>query len=120
GKGCVDNRGLHQPGNVGNQQPPASSIIVMPCATQAARRRPIAGGRAPYELDPGAAPAHDVTTNKWSGEASMKSRLCTAIAIAAGLSISGASAQPTNPIDAFLARAKKAAEFDFTGNLVRI
>src|SRR5262249_62095642 len=54
------------------------------------------------------------------GEPPMKSRLCTAIAIAAGLSISGASAQPTNPIDAFLARAKKAAEFDFTGTLVGI
>jgi len=49
----------------------------------------------------------------------MKSRLYTAIAIVTVLSISGASAQPNNPIDAFLARAKKAAEFDFTGTLVR-
>src|SRR5215470_1330471 len=49
----------------------------------------------------------------------MISRLFMAIAITAGLSISVASAQPNNPIDAFLARAKKAAEFDFTGTLVR-
>jgi len=52
----------------------------------------------------------------------MKFRLAAAIAIAAGLSITGASAQqqPTNPIDAFLARAKAAAGFDFTGTLVRL
>src|SRR5262245_35212333 len=49
-------------------------------------------------------------------------RLAATIALAAGLSITGASAQqqPTNPIDAFLARAKAAAGFDFTGTLVRV
>lgn len=49
----------------------------------------------------------------------MQSRLCAAIAIAAGLGVADARAQPTNPIDAFLARAKAAARFDFTGTLVR-
>ncbi len=50
----------------------------------------------------------------------MKSRLSAAIAIAIGLGMADASAQPTNPIDAFLARAKAAAGFDFTGTLVRL
>src|SRR5215472_14707589 len=51
----------------------------------------------------------------------MQFRLCTAIIIAASLSIAPASAQqPTNPIDAFLAGAKSAAQFDFTGTLARL
>jgi len=51
----------------------------------------------------------------------MNSRLYTAIIVAAGLSATSASAQqPTNPTDAFLARAKAAAQFDFTGTLARL
>src|SRR5262245_66619211 len=51
----------------------------------------------------------------------MQSRLYAAIIIAAGLSVAPASAQqPANPIDAFLARAKAAAQFDFTGTLARL
>ena len=51
----------------------------------------------------------------------MNSRLHMAIIVAAGLSVTPASAQqPTNPIDAFLARAKAAAQFDFTGTLARL
>ncbi len=50
----------------------------------------------------------------------MQHRLCAAIAIAAVLGSAPASAQPTNPIDAFLTRAKAAAKFDFTSLLVRI
>jgi metallo-beta-lactamase class B len=51
----------------------------------------------------------------------MRFRLCASIAIAASLAASTASAQqPTNPIDAFLARAKAAAQFDFTGTLARL
>jgi metallo-beta-lactamase class B len=50
----------------------------------------------------------------------MSLRLHTAI-IVAGLSVAPAAAQqPTNPIDAFLARAKAAAQFDFTGTLARL
>src|SRR5882757_9224613 len=69
-------------------------------------------------------PAHDVaalTRNKNNSlwRQLMKFRLGSAVAIALCLSISGASAQTTDPTDAFLARAKKAAEFDFTGTLVR-
>jgi len=51
----------------------------------------------------------------------MRFRLCASIAIAASLAASTASAQqPTNPIDAFLTRAKAAAQFDFTGTLARL
>jgi len=51
----------------------------------------------------------------------MQPRLCTAIIIAAGLSVAPASAQqPTNPTDAFLARAKAAAQFDYLGTLARL
>src|SRR5262252_9873142 len=51
----------------------------------------------------------------------MQSRLYAAIAVAAALSTTPASAQqPTNPTDAFLARAKEAAQFDFTGTLARL
>src|SRR5499426_4863339 len=51
----------------------------------------------------------------------MRFRLCASIAIAAALSAAPASAQqPTNPTDAFLARAKAAAQFDFLGTLARL
>src|SRR5262247_199171 len=51
----------------------------------------------------------------------MKPRLYAAIVVAAALSAAPASAQqPTNPTDAFLARAKAAAQFDFTGTLARL
>ena len=51
----------------------------------------------------------------------MQSRLCTAIIVSASLSIAPASGQqPTNPTDAFLARAKAAAQFDFLGTLARL
>lgn len=51
----------------------------------------------------------------------MNSRLRIAIIVAAGLSITPASGQqPANPTDAFLARAKAAAQFDFTGTLSRL
>jgi metallo-beta-lactamase class B len=51
----------------------------------------------------------------------MSLRLHMAIIIAASLSVAPAAAQqPTNPIDAFLARAKAAAQFDFTGTLARL
>src|SRR5262245_17060899 len=54
-------------------------------------------------------------------EDSMKSRAFAAIVVAASLNIGSASAQqPTNPIDAFLAGAKAAAQFDFTGTLARL
>src|SRR5262245_23836103 len=66
---------------------------------------------------------HDnANRTKLCGRVSMTVRLAATIALAAGLSIADASAQqqPTNPIDAFLARAKAAAGFDFTGTLVRL
>jgi metallo-beta-lactamase class B len=50
----------------------------------------------------------------------MKVIQCAAFAIAAGLSINAASAQPSNPADAFLTAAKSAAAFDFTGTLSRL
>src|SRR5258705_10752296 len=51
----------------------------------------------------------------------MQSRLFAAIVVAASLNVGGASAQqPDNPIDAFLAGAKAAAQFDFTGTLARL
>jgi metallo-beta-lactamase class B len=51
----------------------------------------------------------------------MRFRLCASIAIVASLTATAASGQqPTNPIDAFLARAKAAAQFDFTGTLARL
>ena len=51
----------------------------------------------------------------------MNSRLHMAIIVAAGLSVTPALAQqPTNPTDAFLARAKAAAQFDFLGTLARL
>jgi metallo-beta-lactamase class B len=51
----------------------------------------------------------------------MNSRLHMAIIVAVGLGVAPASAQqPTNPTDAFLARAKAAAQFDFTGTLARL
>src|SRR5499427_7385575 len=51
----------------------------------------------------------------------MQSRLYAAIAVAAALSTTPAAAQqPANPIDAFLAGAKAAAQFDFTGTLARL
>jgi len=50
----------------------------------------------------------------------MQYRLCATIVVAAGLSVTGASSQPANPVDAFLARAKEAAGFDFSGTLVRL
>jgi metallo-beta-lactamase class B len=42
------------------------------------------------------------------------------LAVVAGLGISDAIAQPTNPADAYLAAAKTAAGFDFTGTLARL
>ncbi len=51
----------------------------------------------------------------------MQSRLFAAIVVAAALSSAPAMAQqPTNQIDAFLAQAKAAAQFDFTGTLARL
>src|SRR5262245_40823902 len=51
----------------------------------------------------------------------MNRQLGMAIIIAAGLSITSASAQqPTNPTDALLGRAKTAAQFDFLGTLARL
>jgi metallo-beta-lactamase class B len=51
----------------------------------------------------------------------MQSRLFAATLIASALSTTPASTQqPANPIDAFLARAKAAAQFDFTGTLARL
>ena len=50
----------------------------------------------------------------------MKSFARAAIGLVAGLVVTDVSAQPRNPVDAFLARAKAAAQFDFTGTLVRV
>jgi len=51
----------------------------------------------------------------------MQSRLYAGIVLAAGLTVTPALAQqPTNPTDAFLARAKAAAQFDFLGTLARL
>jgi metallo-beta-lactamase class B len=50
----------------------------------------------------------------------MKNYICAAIMLAAGLGISGGSAQPAaNGIESHLAAAKAAAGFDFTGILAR-
>jgi metallo-beta-lactamase class B len=53
-------------------------------------------------------------------EMSMKSSLRAALAIAAGLGIANAVAQPADTIDSHLAAAKAAAGFDFAGTLVRL
>jgi metallo-beta-lactamase class B len=50
----------------------------------------------------------------------MISCLPMVIAVAAGLGITDARAQPREPIEAYLAAAKKAAGFDFPGTLVRV
>jgi len=42
------------------------------------------------------------------------------LAVTAGLNITRAHAQPRDPVEAYLAAAKKAAGFDFPGTLVRI
>jgi metallo-beta-lactamase class B len=42
------------------------------------------------------------------------------LAVAAGLGVTDARAQPREPVEAYLAAAKKAAGFDFPGTLVRI
>src|SRR6476620_1795897 len=56
-----------------------------------------------------------------SGRFRMNCCLRMAIVVAAALSTAPASAQqPANPHDAFLARAKAAAQFDFTGTLARL
>src|SRR6185295_15735301 len=56
-----------------------------------------------------------------SGRFRMNCCLRMAIVVAAALSTAPASAQqPANPNDAFLARAKAAAQFDFTGTLARL
>src|SRR5262245_52972652 len=52
------------------------------------------------------------------GEMSMKSGL--ACALAAALGVASASAQPADPVDAYLRAAKTAAAFDFTGTLARL
>lgn len=50
----------------------------------------------------------------------MRTFMCVAVGLGAMLTVVQASAQPKNPVDAFLARAKAAAKFDFTGTLVRV
>lgn len=50
----------------------------------------------------------------------MNTWLRAALAFAAGLCITHASAQPANPLDAYLKAAKEAAGFDFPGTLVRV
>jgi metallo-beta-lactamase class B len=50
----------------------------------------------------------------------MKSCLPMVLAVAAGLGVTDARAQPREPVEAYLAAAKKAAGFDFPGTLVRI
>ena len=50
----------------------------------------------------------------------MNAWLRAGLAIAAGLCVTDASAQPANPIDAYLKAAKEAAGFDFAGTLVRV
>jgi metallo-beta-lactamase class B len=42
------------------------------------------------------------------------------LALAAGLSVTHASAQPADPLEAYLKAAKEAAGFDFTGTLARV
>src|SRR3954468_6527663 len=51
----------------------------------------------------------------------MKNFVRTALVLAASINVNGAFAQqPANPIDAHLAAAKSAAEFDYTGTLARL
>ncbi|HMI95721.1 MAG TPA: hypothetical protein VK479_04365, partial [Micropepsaceae bacterium] len=51
----------------------------------------------------------------------MRIRIATALTIAAALSVANADAEPAaKNIDAHLAAAKAAAEFDFTGTLARV
>jgi metallo-beta-lactamase class B len=50
----------------------------------------------------------------------MKFILGAALGLVAGLGAAEALAQPTNPADAYLTRAKAAAGFDFSGTLVRV
>jgi metallo-beta-lactamase class B len=52
----------------------------------------------------------------------MQAIMRAALAVAAGLGIAGGAGaqQPANPADAYLAAAKNAAAFDFTGTLVRV
>src|SRR5712691_10337788 len=70
----------------------------------------------------GAHPGYDPSRSKKSKprEKAMKVFQCAALAIAAGLYVPGASAQPNNPADAYLTAAKAAAAFDFTGTLARL
>ena len=50
----------------------------------------------------------------------MKCVVGTALAVAIGWSVTNATAQSKNPVDAYLEAAKAAAGFDFTGTLVRV
>jgi metallo-beta-lactamase class B len=50
----------------------------------------------------------------------MKCKFGVALAVVAALGAADAVAQPTNPTDAYLAAAKSAAGFDFTGTLARL
>jgi len=50
----------------------------------------------------------------------MKRHIRTALVILAGLGVADAFAQPADTVDAHLAAAKAAAQFDFTGTLARI
>ena len=53
-------------------------------------------------------------------KATMKAVIALGLAIGLGASTAPAHAQTANPVDDFLARAKAAAAFDFTGTLVRV
>jgi metallo-beta-lactamase class B len=53
-------------------------------------------------------------------EVSMKRYIRTALVILAGWGVADALAQPADTVDAHLAAAKAAAQFDFTGTLARI
>jgi metallo-beta-lactamase class B len=50
----------------------------------------------------------------------MKSVIVLGLAISLGIGAAHAQEQPANPVDGYLARAKAAAGFDFTGTLVRV
>jgi metallo-beta-lactamase class B len=57
---------------------------------------------------------------KADGRHFMKAHLAIAFSIAAALSVTQANAQARDPVESYLATAKRAAAFDFPGTLVRI
>jgi metallo-beta-lactamase class B len=87
------------------------------------QRRGPAHNRVPASrrcLDPSGSTAHDARNKCRAWEEIMKMVAGAALGFCIGWGATQVFAQTPNPIDGYLARAKAAAAFDFTGTLVRV